>query len=103
VSTSWFDDDWIRITFVTGGTVVDRPKNLMYIEPSSIKSIDHDPVLTIDEKAEILDSDAENDNYHSLVGAHTQIASKLSEFAGPEVAERFIDWLAERNGLHGSW
>lgn len=46
-----------------------------------------------------LDNDAENDNYHGLVGQHTKLTDDVSDLAGVSVAADFAIRLYERGGL----
>lgn len=57
--------------------------------------------VALDELAEYLDSAAENENYHSLVGMHGWLAKAIAKFGGEEAAIRVLRLIAECDGLIG--
>ena len=63
-------------------------------------TIDDNPSLTSEEIAHWLDDEAENANYHGLVGAHAWLAEVIAREADEAVAVRVMTEIAEMGGLH---
>jgi hypothetical protein len=69
-----------------------------YEEPEY--AIDRAPVLNSEELADWCDREAENANYHRMVGAHMWLSGILVKEAGEDVATKVMRAIADVGGLH---
>lgn len=63
-------------------------------------TVERNVVLTSQEISEYLDDEAENANYHYIVGVHAWLSELIAKEAGEQIALRIMQAIAERGGLH---
>lgn len=88
-----------RITDKEGATFLAQERRLTWYR-SNDYTIDENPILTSEEIARWLDGEAENANYHGLVGAHAWLAEIIAREAGEAIAIKVMIEIADMDGLH---
>jgi hypothetical protein len=89
-----------RITDKDGAAFLTQERRLTWYNKSDYYTIDDNPILTSEEIAHWLDDEAENANYHGLVGAHVWLAEIIAREAGEPVAIKVMIEIADMGGLH---
>lgn len=86
-SLVWINDDGWRLSH-----------DDEYVKRLSLETKSADDA-TLEDLAEFCDSEAENANYHNLVGAHEIVAAALLKAGGREKATEMMRVIAEFGGL----
>ena len=80
----------------------DGDNYLGYMEEEIYEPImDEDPILTLEELADLCDQEAESRNNHNYVGLHKLVATLLFKQLGREKATKIMQEIAEYKGLDG--
>ena len=88
-----------RITDKDGDTFLAQERRLTWYR-SDFYTIDESPILTSEEIGHWLDDEAENANYHGLVGTHAWLAELIAREAGEPIAVKVMIEIADMGGLH---
>lgn len=64
-------------------------------------TVDENPILTVEELADMCDQNAESRNHHGFVGVHHMLAVILNDVAGRDEATVIMRDIAEYGGLDG--